>query len=69
MRTKIKRIKRMRTEIEKQKTKNKEDKSCIISCRREKKNDHQQQFNHHISSCTTLGGRGYNGTSIDMVEC
>jgi len=55
MRTKIKRIKRMRTEIEKQKTK-KTDCALFLVGEREK-NDHQQQFDHHISLCTTLGGR------------
>jgi predicted Ser/Thr protein kinase len=67
MRMKIKRIKRIRTEIEKQKTK-KTNRALFLVGEREK-NDHQQQFDHHISLCTTLGGRGYNDTSSDMVEC
>jgi hypothetical protein len=45
----------MRTEFEKQKTK-KTDCALFLVGEREK-NDHQQQFDHHISLCTTLGGR------------
>jgi hypothetical protein len=57
----------MRNEIKKQKSK-KTNRALFLVGEREK-NNHQQQFDHHISSCTTLGGREYNGTSSYMVEC
>jgi len=66
---KIKRIKRMIIEIEKQKTKKTNRAFFLVGEKKRKKNNYQQQFDYHTSSCATLEGRGYNDTSNNMVEC